>query len=245
MTRPFREELKYVVHHSTAATLLERWSRHLTHDPYADSYGYTPVLSQYYDTPDLAFYFEKLDGIEFRCKVRLRTYDVRFHRGASSFLEIKQRLGSRVRKVRSRIRALEPDHLDPGRWGFADQTTADAFHSLAARYPLVPSAQVFYVRRAFSSVVEPSLRVTLDSGLSALFPGERIGSDGMADPSRRLMSDTLAILEVKSTASLPAWVTDGALAAELFQQPVPKYASAVARLGEQALISGGLKTVRI
>ena len=175
MTRPFRHELKYVVHHSTATTLLQRWSRHLTYDPHADDYGYTPVLSQYYDTSDLAFYFEKLDGIGFRNKVRLRTYDTRFRRGSSGFLEIKQRLGGHVRKVRSSIRSLGPDHLDPTRWQFEEPTAADAFHSLTARYPLAPSAQVFYIRRAFFSVVEPSLRVTLDSGLSALFPGEKVG----------------------------------------------------------------------
>lgn len=239
MTRPFRSELKYVAHHSTAAMLLERWSRHLTRDPHTDELGFTPVLSQYYDTRDLAFYREKLDGLPFRNKVRLRTYGVRFRAGARGFLEIKQRLGEKVRKIRHRIDSMKSRDLDPASWEFEDPRDANAFRSLMARHELLPSARVFYVRQAFFSVVEPSIRVTFDRGLCALFPGERVGRVETTGPSRKLMSDTLAILEVKSTEALPPWVTDGALAGELFQQPVPKYVSAVERLGTQQLISGG------
>ena len=244
MTRPFREELKYVVHHSTAAMLLERWSRHLTQDPHTDDFGYTPVLSQYYDTRELTFYREKLDGVEFRNKVRLRTYGTRFRHGGLGFVEIKQRLGGRVRKIRSKIERLEPKHLDPMNWEFQDPRDRSAFRSLMALFPLLPSAQVFYSRRAFFSTVERSLRVTLDSGLCAFHPGERPGPHDAVEPSRRLMSDSLAILEIKSTESLPAWVNDGLLAAELFQQPVPKYVSAVSRLGPQTLVSGGVPIER-
>ncbi|MDX1382021.1 MAG: polyphosphate polymerase domain-containing protein [Thermoanaerobaculia bacterium] len=245
MSRPFRTELKYVVHHGAMANLLARWSRHLVRDPHTDHLGFTPVLSQYYDTPELGFYREKIDGLPFRNKVRLRTYDTSFDRGATAFLEIKQRLSDRVRKIRSRLDAVTARDLDPGSWRFDDPRDTSAFGSLTACHPLIASAQVFYVRRAFFSAVEPSVRVTFDTGLQALFPGERVGEPSASHPSRLLMSDTLAVLEVKATGGLPPWVTGGAKAVELVQQPVPKYVSAVERLGTENLISGGIFHERV
>ena len=237
--RPFREELKYVVHHSTRTALLERWRRHLVKDPHTNEDAVTPVLSQYYDSPNLAFFEEKVDGIRFRNKVRLRAYGLRYDSGGAVVLEIKQRLEGRVRKIRMRIEDFQPRHLDPCSWRFASRDDESAFASLRERYRLKPSAQTFYMREAYESVVEPTVRVTFDTCLAALHPGEILGPGALVDESRRLLPDTLAILEVKATAGLPAWVMSGVRVGELTQRPVPKYVMAVTKLRLPDLTPGG------
>lgn len=231
MSRPFRNELKFIVRFGERTALLERWRRNLSRDPYTDQHAVTPILSQYYDTPRLRFYREKLDGIGFRNKVRLRTYGYRFRPGQATFIEIKQRLGERVRKIRQRIADFQTRHLSPGNWSFDDPRTESAFGVLLERHQLRASAQVWYLREAYEALVEPDVRVTFDSLLTALHPGEQLESDRMADPFSRVTPDTLVILEVKATRGIPVWVAEGARTVELVQKPVPKYVMAVEKLG--------------
>jgi hypothetical protein len=231
MIRPVRDELKFVIHHSVKTQLLERWRRYLTRDPHTNVDSVTPVLSQYYDSPRFDFYVEKLDGIGFRNKVRLRTYGYRFVPGALAFLEIKQRFFDRIRKIRTKIPALEERDFDPAAWRFSHAGDYALFGILRERYRLCRSAQVWYLREAYQGVVEEDLRVTFDSALTGLYPGERLTRDVLSDRSRSLMPDGLVILEVKATHGIPPWVTDGALTVELQQRPVPKYVIAVERLG--------------
>ena len=235
MSRPFRNELKFVIRFDERVALLERWRRNLSRDPHTNEDAVTGILSQYYDTPSLRFYREKLDGIGFRNKVRLRTYGYRFRPGQATFIEIKQRLGALVRKIRQRVAEVHPRHLSPETWTFDDPRAGSAFGVLLERFRLRPSAQVWYLREAYEALVEPDVRVTFDSSLTALHPGEQLEAERMADPTSRIMPDTLVILEVKATSGIPAWVAEGARTVELVQKPVPKYVLAVEKLGlEQA-----------
>ena len=236
MSRPFRAELKYVITHDQRCRLLELWSRHLVKDAHSDEDARTPILSQYYDTPDLTFVREKVDGIDFRNKVRLRTYGYRFSSEGTVVLEIKQRLGDQVRKIREFLPDFQDDQLDPSNWRFQDPGNRAAFGVLMERYRLVPSAQVWYSREAYECVVEPGVRVTFDSGLTALHPGEQLSRSVLSDPRTKVLTENLSILEVKSTAGMPPWVTHGALAVQLEQRAVPKYVMCIAKLGLHAAL---------
>lgn len=237
--RPFREELKFVIGHETKTRLLNRWRRHLVKDPYTNDDAVTPVLSQYFDSPSMCFFEEKLDGLGFRNKVRLRTYDYRFHDGSLAFLEIKQKLGTKVRKIRYRL-DFETSWLDPQSWHVTESGTADAFCILRERHQLRMSAQVFYLREAYQSVVEPDVRVTFDTCVRALHPGQQLSREVLFDGVGSVLADTLVILEVKHTSAMPHWVTQSALAVGLTQQTVPKYVMAVSKLGLQRNILGGV-----
>jgi hypothetical protein len=238
--RPLRAELKFVVHHSVKDALMARWSPFLMRAPFTDREARTPILSQYYDSPDLAFYREKLDGIEVRNKVRLRVYGMNYDAGQTTFLEIKHRQGDKVRKYRQLLRDFAPADLDPRRWRFDDAGMRAAFMTLLERYRLRPSAQVYYQREAYEGVADADVRVTWDSVLLAMHPGERLDRALLYDPARRMMADTLFVLEVKATGALPAWFHDGVVAAELRHQTVPKYITAVEVLGLHDNVASGI-----
>ncbi len=231
MTKGFRNELKFILHQRQRLALLERWGRYLVKDRYTNEDAVTPILSQYYDTPQLTFYEEKLDGIRFRNKLRIRTYGHRFEDGGTVFLEIKQRLGEHVRKLRQRVDTVGPDLFDPASWRFDTPAMASAFGFLRDRYVLTPTAQVWYLREAFEGIVEPDVRVTFDSLLTGAYPRERLTESLVFDPSRSPLPDTLLVLEVKSTGPIPRWVYQGVQEVELVQKPVPKYVMAMETLG--------------
>ncbi len=240
MIRPLRQELKYLVHYSVRELLLERWRRYLRRAPFTDERAMTPILSQYYDSPTLSFYEEKLEGIALRNKIRLRVYAQTFTAGQTAFLEIKHREGDLVRKYRELVPDFEPAHLDPATWKFKTATMESAFRTLLERYRLCLSAQTYYQREAYEGLVESDVRVTFDSNLIGLHPGERLQRQVMLDRSRSLMPDTLQILEVKANNGIPRWVTEGVVAAELTQKTIPKYITAVEVLGMDKMTLSGV-----
>jgi len=237
MIRPFRQEIKFLVHYSVRGLLLERWGRFLVRAPFTDPHAVTCVLSQYFDSPVLDFYQEKLAGVRNRNKVRLRTYGSEFRPGQPAFLEIKYRDNEHVRKYRYPVRKWDASWLDPSRWRIDDREVEDVFSVLNERYRLRRSAQVYYQREAYEGAVERDVRVTFDSAVTALHPGERVRRDLLFNSSRRLLSDTLVILEIKATRGLPSWIHEGVRIAELRQDTIPKYVAAVEalRLPEQVM----------
>ena len=226
--RPYRNELKYSIHYSARELLLNHWQRYIVRAAHTNENAVAPVLSQYFDSPDLVFVREKREGLRFRSKVRLRVYGQNFEKGQLAFLEIKRRHNELVKKVRQIIPSLDPKfHLNPKNWTFDDPETASAYNELRERYLLRPSAQTYYQREAYQGLVENDVRITFDSHLIGLHPGERLTRRVISDRSRSLMPDTVIILELKSTKGFPAWIFEGIQLAELRQQPIPKYTSAV------------------
>jgi len=240
MLRPYREELEFLVHHSVRERLLERWRPYLVRAPFTNEHAVSSVLSQYYDSPSLTFYHEKLDGIRLRNKVRLRTYGHRFEAGRTTILEIKHRSDARVRKLRYVLPDFDGSQLDPACWSFDDPDVEAAFLTLRERHRLRASAQVYYQREAYEGAVEDDIRITFDTCLIGLHPGERLSRRLLYDPARRLLPETLSILEVKATRGIPAWVHQGIIAGELQQQTIPKYVSAVEALGLPELSEAGV-----
>lgn len=238
--RPLRTELKFLIHHSVRSMLLERWSRYLVRAPFTNEYAVSPILSQYFDSPTLEFYHEKLAGVGLRNKVRLRTYGREFRSGQTTFLEIKHRSDDKVRKSRYRLPEFHSSFMEPANWTFDEPEMATLFGVLYERYRLRPSAQVYYQREAYEGACERDVRVTFDTCLVGLHPGEALTHDSLCDPSRRLLPETLVILEVKATQGMPGWVHDGVVVAELQQQTIPKYISAVEALDLLELTATGV-----
>lgn len=235
-----RQELKFIAHHTMRTMLLERWSPYLVKAPFTDCHARTPILSQYYDSPTLAFCEEKQNGVAIRNKVRLRTYATSYEARATAFVEIKHRSYGRVQKYRQRIEDFTPDHLSPSRWTFDEPEMLAFFATLIETYRLRLSAQTYYQREAYEAVIERGLRITFDSNLIGLHPGERLTDQLLLERSRQLMPDTLFILEIKSNEELPHWIHEGIVDAELEQRTIPKYITAVEVLRLRESIGSGV-----
>ena len=74
---------------------------------------------------------DKIDGVESRVKVRLRTYGFGFGPHAPWFLELKRKQNSAISKLRIRLEPGSIDPSDPASWDAIEHEDAPAF--LAAR----------------------------------------------------------------------------------------------------------------
>ncbi|MEU3120556.1 VTC domain-containing protein, partial [Streptomyces albidoflavus] len=96
-----RFELKYLVPVEQAAQIRDELAERMERDAHSPVGGYG-VWSLYYDTPQLRFYWEKIEGLKFRRKLRIRHYgDLDGVTDASPVcVEIKQRVNRVTQKRR-------------------------------------------------------------------------------------------------------------------------------------------------
>lgn len=227
-----RFELKYIVEVRKAEALLDALAAHCTPDPHAGEDGYR-VHSVYWDAPDLACFWEKVDGQKYRRKVRVRRYGEPEEAGGQVFLEIKQRLDRTVQKRRVRMglehaRALLGDgRIDPELEARERDPVAMEALFLCRYHRMQPTMAVAYRRRAFVGAHEHDLRITLDTRLT--YDARQLDPGGRMEPGKGLLDPRLAVVEVKFADRAPLWLCRAVEHHALELVRLSKYCAAVDR----------------
>jgi SPX domain protein involved in polyphosphate accumulation len=223
-----RLEFKYIVPTHILDLVVPTISRYLDADENANQQGFYKVNSLYFDSPQLTCYQQKLDGILFRKKYRLRYYDQKHE----IFFEIKRKSGNTVFKDRvllppsirinqqSLVNHKFLKHIPEGK--LKGELLTD-YHQLN----LKPKVLISYLRRPFISKFTNNLRITLDYDLKA----SKITNGEFLDlNTTNYISPDLAVLEIKFNESLPAWVKHIIVAHNLERDSFSKYESAIEKL---------------
>lgn len=229
-----RYEIKYSVPVGDLRHLLPDLERFLKLDPYAEGAGFYRVASLYFDTPTLDCYRNKIDGLKFRRKLRIRIYpDVP---DGPAFVEIKQRINRTVQKRRIVMTLPDAYRLCSGDMRFQvseqdDQEVADEVHYLVRTLRLVPQNVISYTRQAWMGhFVDPGLRLTFDTMVRT----RRAGFD--LEKARRLIlayPAGRAIMEVKVNERIPHWLATVLGRHECQLDRISKYCHGIAQLMRQ------------
>lgn len=231
-----RFEYKYLVPNARLPELRARLHPFVELDKYAERAGgeYT-VRSIYFDTPRMANYREKLEGLQMRKKLRIRGYNQE-EPDSQVFLEIKRRFGIPIAKNRSPLYYRDlPDLLATGDYNVYIRRTsgmpnavedAQRFLFNLHRYAMRPVVTVVYDREAYVGKFDHTVRVTFDKNLrSEIFPA--IG-DLYSNARLRYAHKSHFILEIKFFgAMMPAWGRSVVAQFGLRQQALSKYTISV------------------
>ncbi|RMG18162.1 MAG: polyphosphate polymerase domain-containing protein [Planctomycetota bacterium] len=207
-----RHELKFWLAEAGWAQLIAALGSLLLPDPHGakpTEPSYT-VISLYFDSPRWDAYFEKVEGLKQRCKVRLRRYD----RDRTGFLEAKLKHGRRIAKRRcdldaGDLAAVARGDLRPLRRAADERRDAAAARLLRefALRDLRPAVITRYVRTAYLWADDPALRLTLDrefvcwgKDLPETFLREDADSLPLLEPELR----GPGILELKCSGPVPS-----------------------------------------
>jgi len=225
-----RYEIKYLIPDELAAQIREHISPYTEVDPYAaerSDQQYT-VRSIYFDTSRLDFYYDKIDGLKVRKKLRLRVYN-EFADDAPAFLEIKRRYARVVVKERIVLPLGEVIPLLTDR-SMPDLTFEQSFNGkkVIGRFfynliskDLKPTALITYEREAYVGRMDDRVRVTLDKNArSCMFPDLNHLFD---DVDLRSFTDGQIILEMKFSGYMPRWFRNVVSRLGLRAQSVSKY----------------------
>ena len=152
-------------------------------------------------------FYEKIDGVRYRTKFRLRTYSNKNDQSSPMFLEQKGRHLNRVFKNRCRIDYedlkrlyVESEYFELNN-RYKNEVTED-FIFQGYKKKLKPRVLVDYIRKPYTSNYDSNFRITFDSCIqskesSVLFP----------EDNYRLFKSLpgYVIMEVKFHRRIPAW----------------------------------------
>ncbi len=162
-----RTEKKYSITWEQQNVLLHRLSSIMKTDANSDIGGYL-VRSLYFDSIYDNDYFDKLDGVEYRKKIRLRIYSPGQH---NAKLELKEKQGAVQRKKSLIITRHLAEEMIAGNYrGLAnlDSELAAKFYQLLETGIYRPKCIVEYHRIAFSEDSN-EIRITFDSDIGVSY----------------------------------------------------------------------------
>lgn len=227
-----RYEFKYIVPNQLLIPLREFIQPFVELDEYVSDgkkVHYT-VRSVYFDSPSFDFYYEKVEGIKNRKKVRLRGYD---ENGPDDivFLEIKRKYDIPIIKYRApliyknAIKIFQEQNLN----GFALDKFSNMegynnskrfFYQVFSRN-LRPVVLVVYEREPYLSKFDKTIRITFDKNLRGLgYPSlENLYSENGLNPAL----PGSFIMEVKFNKTFPNWLNPAISRFGLKKQSASKY----------------------
>ncbi len=205
MGRGYRHELKYQISLGEAELLCKRLRMTLTQDPHAAKNGGTYFIrSLYFDDPYETAVEEKVAGVEFRDKIRIRIYNLS---PSSIKLERKHKNGQFILKQSVALSKDECDALIAGECTFLlyreEPVAKELFEQFRTRQ-LKPKVLVDYDREPFIFPLE-DVRVTIDRNIrTAMRCTDLFSPRAVTYPATE--SPDCCILEVKFNQYLPAYV---------------------------------------
>ncbi|RVW08391.1 polyphosphate polymerase domain-containing protein [Prescottella agglutinans] len=225
-----RYEIKYFVDELRVPELRSELTARMDTDPYSPHGGY-PVTSLYYDTPDLRFYWEKIEGLKFRRKLRMRLYGAPAQCTDETVVqvEIKQRVNRVTQKrrialpygvARRLLDGREDILCDPVQRPFVNEVA-----TLIGNLDLRPTVTTGYLREAFvGRDADLGLRVTIDHKVHGRDRDFHFASDAT---NRFIIPPKLAIVELKANERVPYWATDLTARLNMSVIRVSKYCQSV------------------
>ena len=197
-----RQEKKYSINIADGVTLRRRLGSVMHGDPHNGTQGYM-IRSLYFDTPYDQDFYDKVDGLELRRKIRLRVYG---HESNFAMLEMKQKEGPYQRKRSLRLGREEALRLCQGDYqplqSYGDPFAAECYGLMHCRC-YRPKVVVEYRRQAYIAQ-ENHIRITLDSQITATESNHNLFSKQL--PLYPVMDPFQMVLEVKYNGFLLSYL---------------------------------------
>jgi hypothetical protein len=235
-----RWELKYIVPGHTAQAIRQYCSSYLDLDDFGRGKPHNsyPINSLYLDSDGLTLYWHTINGNKNRFKLRLRFYEN--DPESAVFFEIKRRVNDAILKQRGGVRRKAVDYILDGhlpkpehllKHGNAKEHVAlQRFCAMMKFYQAKPKALVQYLREAWVSPHDNSLRVTFDRNVT-IAPEKSRRLVPVANKPKIVFGDEV-IVELKFTGRFPEWLREMVRVFGLTRTTAAKYADGIALVGE-------------
>lgn len=201
----YRHELKFKISNSAAEVLKQKLSLILKKDKnayYSD--GSYLIKSLYFDDLDSSSYYEKMDGVLYRKKYRIRIYN-----NNDEFIRLEKKMKHNTYTVKEQILISKDIYskILNGKLDEIDSPTGllEEFITNSKTKHLVPSVIVLYHRTAFTYPIS-EVRITFDSHIQSglynydLFDKE-VPMYDVSEPGKQ-------VLEVKFNEVLPLHIAN-------------------------------------
>ncbi|SDU46146.1 polyphosphate polymerase domain-containing protein [Desulfobacula phenolica] len=217
-----RYELKFLIPTEMIDPISKFASVYCSLDKYAldAPNGYYRVNSIYLDSPEYLFLRRRLEGVQNRFNMRVRSYGD--HPELPYFLEIKQKTGGVARKYRAAVTDkdwskvyTEPGfELESDGGSGKEEINKKLFERMLYTYNAAPKILTQYLRKAWISDVDEYARITFDVDLrfrqeNEYRPVPSHGEMVSCDHTLAFDPGCAVVLELKCyTSRVPLWMID-------------------------------------
>lgn len=211
-----RYELKYLLtceQYRAIKNLMESYMR-------GDKYGESDILNVYYDTPDFLLIRRSLEKPVYKEKLRVRSYGVPKKDG-DVFVEIKKKYKSVVYKRRVVEKQKNVERLLGG--GATTQIGKEIGYFVSMYQDIAPRMVISYRREAFYAKDDGDFRVTFDKNILWRNYDLSLESGIYGQP---VLPEGMILMEVKTAAAIPLWMTRFLSANAVFKTSFSKYGTA-------------------
>lgn len=236
-----RIEKKYLLSELQYEGLFSRIGSHLK----PDEYGRSTVMSLYLDTPDYRIIRNSIEALDYKEKLRLRSYG-RASADSTVFLELKKKFGGVVYKRRAAMTLAEAErYLRMGIKPFESQIMSEIDWAMRLYGRPKPVMMLACEREAWFDEDHPDLRLTFDRNIRYRENELRLskGSSGIT-----LLPEETVLLEIKTAGAMPLWLAQALDAEGVLPGSFSKYGAAYTRSMEEKkqpvlILEGGNKHV--
>jgi len=230
-----RFEYKFLIRRSQRDELLGQLANQLLADTHGGSDGHYPIISLYFDAPDLRCYWDNWRGVPSRRKLRVRVYGS--DDGTippTSFIEVKHKSDGRgvKRRIQTTLaQALAVTQGAPPDASFSahDLRIVAEIQRLRALEQFRPSCVMRYDRHAYflhlpeeDALGHEPLRVTFDHDIAVRFDDLTPVADDRKFNQYILPADH-CIMEVKGAGAVPYTFASRLSRLKLYPHPFSKY----------------------
>ena len=217
--RKYRNEIKFIISKTMAEVLKQRLSLIMSVDTnsYNNDNSYL-IRSLYFDNENSDAYYEKMDGVEYRKKYRIRIYNF-----DDKFIRLECKYNNMTSKDQILIDKELCSKIIDGKIDEIDLTKDNLLRQFALDYRLnrlEPSIIVDYNRVAFTYHVS-DVRITFDSKLKSGLYNYNLFDKDVATYS--VIDDNQMVLEVKFNEILPESIALILQTVPTFRQAFSKY----------------------
>ncbi|MFC1595084.1 polyphosphate polymerase domain-containing protein [Patescibacteria group bacterium] len=230
MTLKSRFEFKYHLDPIKALRAKSAINRFMKPDPAAKRGAYI-VTSLYFETPQLADYYEKSGGFLIRKKIRARIYRPYLTKETPEiWLEIKKKYDMSIIKTRVKISLEDWNDLINKRFSKLlnkprnekDKNALNEFLWYIMNESRRPSFFIRYKRYPYLNIEDNRMRVTFDHEI------ETCNAGNLTEPKQTTpVNQKIVVMEVKFSDSLPAWFGILLQQLELKRDTFSKYSNSV------------------
>ena len=217
-----RIEKKYLLSEAQYEALFDRIGSHLK----PDEFGRSTVMSLYLDTPDDRIIRASIEAVDYKEKLRLRSYGTA-SADSTVFLELKKKFGGVVYKRRAAMTLTEAEqYLRTGIKPSESQIMSEIDWAMKLYGRPKPAVMIACEREAWFDEAHPDLRLTFDRNIRYRENELRLskGSAGI-----RLLPEQTVLLEIKTAGAMPLWLADALDAEEILPGSFSKYGAAYTR----------------
>ena len=203
--KTLRNELKYYIHKKDYEIITRVLSIALKKDKHTNRQGCYFIRSLYFDTLDNKSFHEKVDGVPFRKKYRLRIYDLNSEKVK---FEIKSKVHDKVLKETAFISKEDSLEVIKGNYDvllkYKDSVLNQIFIAFK-KEKYKPVVIIDYMREAYVQDFN-DIRITFDHLLSRDVSDLNLFKE--KNNPKALLTDGSLIMEVKFNHFLPDWIKD-------------------------------------